>query len=127
MIRRPPRSTLFPYTTLFRSERLPMLLPATFTGAGAGLAVNERCAQAEAVPGVLDCTFFHGFPWVDVPIVGSSVVVTTDGDAALARQVAADVAAWVWDHRGDFRVAFPNPEEAVREALDAQGGPVVIN
>src|SRR2546421_8240254 len=24
MIRRPPRSTLFPYTTLFRSERLPV-------------------------------------------------------------------------------------------------------
>src|SRR3712207_7130140 len=27
MIRRPPRSTLFPYTTLFRSGRLPLLLP----------------------------------------------------------------------------------------------------
>src|SRR2546430_12400835 len=26
MIRRPPRSTLFPYTTLFRSECLPVLL-----------------------------------------------------------------------------------------------------
>src|SRR3712207_7307668 len=25
MIRRPPRSTLFPYTTLFRSGRLPVL------------------------------------------------------------------------------------------------------
>src|SRR2546428_5694825 len=25
MIRRPPRSTLFPYTTLFRSPRLPVL------------------------------------------------------------------------------------------------------
>src|SRR3712207_9465503 len=25
MIRRPPRSTLFPYTTLFRSDRLPNL------------------------------------------------------------------------------------------------------
>src|SRR2546421_3483661 len=24
MIRRPPRSTLFPYTTLFRSDRLPL-------------------------------------------------------------------------------------------------------
>src|SRR5258708_29485869 len=24
MIRRPPRSTLFPYTTLFRSKRLPL-------------------------------------------------------------------------------------------------------
>src|SRR3712207_7505669 len=27
MIRRPPRSTLFPYTTLFRSNRLPQALP----------------------------------------------------------------------------------------------------
>src|SRR5687768_18108667 len=26
MIRRPPRSTLFPYTTLFRSQRLRLLL-----------------------------------------------------------------------------------------------------
>src|SRR2546430_10013769 len=26
MIRRPPRSTLFPYTTLFRSEKSPYLL-----------------------------------------------------------------------------------------------------
>src|SRR2546430_6094979 len=25
MIRRPPRSTLFPYTTLFRSRRLPLI------------------------------------------------------------------------------------------------------
>src|SRR3712207_7427625 len=31
MIRRPPRSTLFPYTTLFRSER-----PAEQLGVGAG-------------------------------------------------------------------------------------------
>src|SRR3712207_7224670 len=29
MIRRPPRSTLFPYTTLFRSHRLPTAPPAT--------------------------------------------------------------------------------------------------
>src|SRR5690349_23732510 len=28
MIRRPPRSTLFPYTTLFRSSRCPWCLPA---------------------------------------------------------------------------------------------------
>src|SRR2546426_2438146 len=40
MIRRPPRSTLFPYTTLFRSEETPLFdgahlwLPALFTLAG---------------------------------------------------------------------------------------------
>src|SRR5256885_10228373 len=41
MIRRPPRSTLFPYTTLFRSEREPnapstpqkISLPSTLVGA----------------------------------------------------------------------------------------------
>src|SRR3712207_7901829 len=30
MIRRPPRSTLFPYTTLFRSNSRPARLPLTF-------------------------------------------------------------------------------------------------
>src|SRR2546429_1290642 len=35
MIRRPPRSTLFPYTTLFRSSYLP---PLTVTGVPSGSA-----------------------------------------------------------------------------------------
>src|SRR5690554_7280596 len=33
MIRRPPRSTLFPYTTLFRSYLIRESLPAAFLGA----------------------------------------------------------------------------------------------
>src|SRR2546426_7483107 len=33
MIRRPPRSTLFPYTTLFRSKRLAMVLALVAMGA----------------------------------------------------------------------------------------------
>src|SRR4029077_21293733 len=40
MIRRPPRSTLFPYTTLFRSERHQG--PPRFRGAG--------CARRDAGP-----------------------------------------------------------------------------
>src|SRR2546425_8620531 len=42
MIRRPPRSTLFPYTTLFRSrvhELFPVLLPLKPTFVAAALAV----------------------------------------------------------------------------------------
>src|SRR5438034_2381707 len=34
MLRGPPRSTLFPYTTLFRSVRPAAPVTATFTGAG---------------------------------------------------------------------------------------------
>src|SRR3712207_8379875 len=41
MIRRPPRSTLFPYTTLFRSQQQPVLRrvperPLAVEGAGSG-------------------------------------------------------------------------------------------
>src|SRR2546430_13534813 len=49
MIRRPPRSTLFPYTTLFRSSRTVQLLrrPASArvdrTGAGTGLGRAAGC------------------------------------------------------------------------------------
>src|SRR5256885_14356029 len=40
MIRRPPRSTLFPYTTLFRSARMNRLHPARI-----GAAVRQQLTQ----------------------------------------------------------------------------------
>src|SRR3712207_7162249 len=48
MIRRPPRSTLFPYTTLFRSPRGPPAPSST-----AGSAAGHRCPpgrRANAAP-----------------------------------------------------------------------------
>src|SRR2546425_2573854 len=59
MIRRPPRSTLFPYTTLFRSRRLLNILGLCYKGLGrlgdatrtlnAGVAVAERCGHPAAI------------------------------------------------------------------------------
>src|SRR3712207_7477867 len=49
MIRRPPRSTLFPYTTLFRSRLTPGRLPAAFWIAAAMLfctTAAEWCITA---------------------------------------------------------------------------------
>src|SRR2546426_5112136 len=44
MIRRPPRSTLFPYTTLFRSKQIVLgfSMALMFAGAGIGLIVWSR-------------------------------------------------------------------------------------
>src|SRR2546422_7630037 len=42
MIRRPPRSTLFPYTTLFRSSIQPFPLSRTARGGGHGYPLQER-------------------------------------------------------------------------------------
>src|SRR3712207_7553921 len=42
MIRRPPRSTLFPYTTLFRSTRVHILQVLEIPG-GTPCALGEQC------------------------------------------------------------------------------------
>src|SRR3712207_7062003 len=52
MIRRPPRSTLFPYTTLFRSHHL-RLGPAPARSAAAGLAPRHPHRVAGTVQGDL--------------------------------------------------------------------------
>src|SRR5256885_5221343 len=44
MIRRPPRSTLFPYTTLFRSPTLPSTMPES---GFSRLIWNTRSARSE--------------------------------------------------------------------------------
>src|SRR5258708_22218982 len=52
MIRRPPRSTLFPYTTLFRSMSYRMLLIACVAGvttasAGQAQTISAACAARD--------------------------------------------------------------------------------
>src|SRR2546422_7202994 len=53
MIRRPPRSTLFPYTTLFRS-RVPVI-----ASGGAGKLEHLAGALDVGAHGVLAATLFH--------------------------------------------------------------------
>src|SRR3712207_7591674 len=52
MIRRPPRSTLFPYTTLFRSEcdvgiDCDDLCPVNSAAAGRTFAVRPKCSRRD--------------------------------------------------------------------------------
>src|SRR2546426_12797866 len=54
MIRRPPRSTLFPYTTLFRSHR---------AATAAGL-LAPRCAQGGPSPAVTSLGHHHDSDWL---------------------------------------------------------------
>lgn len=106
---------------------LPMLIPASPTTLSPAKDVNAICWEWERKPGVLDCTFFHGFPQTDIPLPRVSVLATSDGDEALARRAAEDVAARLWAMRAQFAPAVTPPAEAVRRALAAEGQPVVIN
>ena len=66
MIRRPPRSTLFPYTTLFRSLFLKHVVINT----------PFRWGLLEGVKGVqlaeLAIKSWHERTWVDVPALGDA-------------------------------------------------------
>src|SRR2546429_3981831 len=58
MIRRPPRSTLFPYTTLFRSalERFVDLSKSDFIGRAAALREKESGGELPRVTFLVDAT-----------------------------------------------------------------------
>jgi len=108
-------------------SRLPMLVPTTATSLSPVKEINERCWEWEARPGIIDCTFVHGFPYTDIPEVAASVVAIADGDAALARRAAEDVASFAWDRRDALLPRFPGPADAVRQAVALDGRPIVIN
>jgi microcystin degradation protein MlrC len=107
--------------------KLPLMIPTSTTYQAPAKTINEICWEWEKDPEVLDCTFFHGFPYSDVPDVGVSVVTITDGNAVLAEKIGNDVARSIWDKRDEFRPNHLTPEEGIKQALAKEGKPIVIN
>jgi microcystin degradation protein MlrC len=105
----------------------PMMIPSTTSEAPAATRINEACWAWEGKPGMLDCTFFHGFGWTDLPRAGVSIYAASDGDPALAKDAAEDVAALLWQTREDFILPPVSAAEAIQRALQSEGRPVVIN
>jgi microcystin degradation protein MlrC len=106
--------------------RLPVAIPPSTTFNGPAKVINERCFQWEQEPGVIDVNFTHGFPHTDVPVIATSVLVTTDNDPALAERVANDVVSLILETLEDFRQSLPGAEEAVAQALAAEARPVIV-
>lgn len=108
--------------------RLPLLpgLQRQYTWAEPMASVKALAHAIEAEPGVLNVSSLPGFARADIPAMCFSVIVTTDDDAARARQLANRVAAAIWARRDDFVVRPVPVERAVREAMAAPRGPVVL-
>src|SRR5256885_15046016 len=84
MIRRPPRSTLFPYTTLFRSPRLLDDEAGEEHAAHRVLASGGAAALAVFVLGILVATALLGLGLVAVAQRGRDFVEHVGGQALLA-------------------------------------------
>jgi microcystin degradation protein MlrC len=86
----------------------------------------EEARAREAIPGVLAVSLLPGFAYADVPQMGPSVVVVTDGDEPLARNEADELAGLLWEGRAKLDAKLPDAATAVTQALRAEKPPVVL-
>ena len=77
-------------------------------------------------PGVLTASVAEGYPYADVTEMGMSVIVVTDDDPGGAATSARQLAARVWARRGEFDRRAPGAAEALRQACDDPGGPLLL-
>ncbi len=89
-------------------------------------AFVDRIQAMEGNDGVLSISICHGFPWGDVPEMGTKLLVYTDGDEAQAKKLARQLADELIGMRDALTPVSPGIDQALDEALAFKGGPVVI-
>lgn len=111
-------------------RKLPMVVPAeganTQDPASISHSFRQRLEALEADERILAAGLATVQPWLDIPELGSAVVVVTADDLPLAEAVSLEVARTVWQHRRDYLVELVGVEEAVRRAHARADGLVVL-
>ncbi|HEV2675129.1 MAG TPA: M81 family metallopeptidase [Aliidongia sp.] len=81
--------------------KVPIISPTVlqWTGASPWMDLVQRALTWEAREPDVTVNFFFGFPWADVPDVGMTFQVTTNGRPELARRIARDMAQTAWRQR----------------------------
>jgi microcystin degradation protein MlrC len=112
-------------------QRVPMVAPAdranTQDPESVSYGLCRRLRELEAEPGILAAGLATVQPWLDIPDLGSAVVVVGT-DEERARRACADLASELWQHRGDYLSELVSVEDAVSRASAAcQSGLVVLS
>lgn len=107
----------------------PLLIfgPKTYSEQPPMRTVVAKAHEIERDPRVVTVTVAPGFPYSDIPGAGQYFYVVTDNDPALAQRYADELARFMWEMRREFVPDLAAPEEAVRRAMAAPNGPVVLS
>jgi len=65
-------------------------------------SIHEFFGELRRRPGILTAAPLLGFPYCDVPKMGSSLVVTADASGRLAQDAVRQAALTLWNHRHHF-------------------------
>ena len=84
--------------------------------------LRDREARGEA----LDISIVHGFIWADTPDTSAKVIATTDGDAAAADRIAAEVGRALRAMAGTTHAPLVAMEDAVRRAAAPLAAPIIL-
>lgn len=78
-------------------------------------------------PSIASASFALGFPFADVPELGSSFIVYTNGDSELSTEKCEWVSSRAWENRHRYNLEAYEVPEAVKIAKEAKEFPVVLN
>jgi microcystin degradation protein MlrC len=112
-------------------QKLPLVVPAeranTQEPANVSFAFRQHLQELEKDPAVLAAGLATVQPWLDIPELGSAVVIVTDADAARAEAECSRFAAEVWRRRQEYLPDLVPLAEAVRQAHEEKDGLVVLS
>jgi microcystin degradation protein MlrC len=109
--------------------KAPMIVAANrggTNGEGPFARIMREAKALEATGQALSASCFPVQPWLDVPGLGFTGLVITDGDAEAARRHARTLAHRGWELRHEFQPELVSPAEAIRRGLAVPGGPVLL-
>ena len=86
------------------------------TSASPCAALYELADELSRQKGVLSNSVNLGFPYADVPEMGSSFIVVCDDNESLAREHAKHLADWLVEHRQDFACQSLDTAQAIQQA-----------
>ena len=109
-------------------RQLPLLTapPAQCTMKSPMTDVLKALHALETERGVVTATLSMGFPFADITDAGVSILVTTNGDMALAETYTDQFAADIWEMREQFIFNLHTVEDAIEIANQTDGNPIVL-
>ncbi len=81
----------------------------------------DKISSLESQDGILSISVTHGFPWGDVPAMGTKMLVYSDGDAQKAHACASKLADELVGLREALNTTYPDIPTAFEQALGMDG------
>jgi microcystin degradation protein MlrC len=107
---------------VFPAEKANSELPA-----GMSADFKQQLKEWESRPDVICAGLTTVQPWLDVPQLGSSVVITTDNNPSLAEELCRHLASQIWQRRREYLPELVTAEEGVRQAHGCDEGLTVLS